>query len=678
MPWSVMSDVPNPIIVDAAGTAGSGYILKAYLPGTTTSTSIAIAADGSSPQALITANAEGKWEVSGNEILPFIDKTHKWGIFANVSDAAANTPFYMGPFDNIVPIAAPGTVSNQELTVSSMAANTGKYYVVGDVVTTAERSTGNGGGGTYDVVLTSSVTPNGFNIIIGVSDPLISFVLRQKVVEDPRRWGAVFDDSTDIGPTLNAMLALGIIPGIPNNLGVINTRVDILDNSKIVFYGSRLRTTVDTTIMFQANSSDDWALLGSVEIKGTLIVSGVSAETGLRIVGGRRYKVENITSRLFQGKGFDFDNDGTTGTRGQKGQLNNCAAYECTLGWDFNDGQSAEYQVLTGCNASGCVDGVQIQAGNINWTGGNITDNGTGVTLVSGANEAHGIMTGVNINHNDINLSAVDIILGFNFFGCNWYSSGAGTSRIIIENSRGIVIDGGDWDCPVEIEDGAATSNGLNMLRNMKVAGPVAGLSGDDLTNLRSYGHYDFFGQSPSLYLAAQPVLVIDGQVTGTHDGSSGAAVLTDSSASWTTNQLIGRTISNTTDGSTATITANTATTITGTLSGGTNDDWDASDGYTIDAVGFINSWTNSGGGMSAGYWVTESGDLALQGEVSTGTVGQNMFSVPFTFDAAIEILVSANGVSAPLFIDTAGNIQLLSGSNTKVSLDGIRLRIKT
>lgn len=100
MSWTEMN-VPNPIIVDAAGTAGSGYVLKAYLPGTTTTTSIAIDSSGSSPQSTITANAEGKWEVSGNEITPFIDRLHKWGIFASAAQAAANTPFYMGPFDNI-------------------------------------------------------------------------------------------------------------------------------------------------------------------------------------------------------------------------------------------------------------------------------------------------------------------------------------------------------------------------------------------------------------------------------------------------------------------------------------------------------------------------------------------------------------------------------------------------
>lgn len=98
--FTVMADVPNPIF-DSNGDPFSGAVLKAFLPGGTTSTSIAIDSSGSSPQSSITYNAEGQLEVTGNEILPYIDRTHKWGIFANAVDAAANTPFYLGPFNNV-------------------------------------------------------------------------------------------------------------------------------------------------------------------------------------------------------------------------------------------------------------------------------------------------------------------------------------------------------------------------------------------------------------------------------------------------------------------------------------------------------------------------------------------------------------------------------------------------
>jgi len=67
---------------------------------------------------------------------------------------------------------------------------------------------------------------------------------------------------------------------------------------------------------------------------------------------------------------------------------------------------------------------------------------------------------------------------------------------------------------------------------------------------------------------------------TGTHTGAADQVILTDSAANLP--NLIGCTISNTTDSSSATITANTPTTVTGTLQGGTDNDWDASDAYAI------------------------------------------------------------------------------------------------
>lgn len=86
-------------------------------------------------------------------------------------------------------------------TVNSMV-NDGSL-AVGDTIQTAEFSTGNGGGATYSTVLTSGVTPNTFDIIVGVSDPLISFVLRK-----------------DLGFTLNTLGAVG--DGVSNDTLFIN------------------------------------------------------------------------------------------------------------------------------------------------------------------------------------------------------------------------------------------------------------------------------------------------------------------------------------------------------------------------------------------------------------------------------------------------------------------------
>jgi len=72
------------------------------------------------------------------------------------------------------------------------------------------------------------------------------------------------------------------------------------------------------------------------------------------------------------------------------------------------------------------------------------------------------------------------------------------------------------------------------------------------------------------------------GKEAGTHTGALGAAVMTDSTLGATVNEFVGYTIKNITDGSQAIITANTATTVTGVLYGGTDNDWDTSDVHHI------------------------------------------------------------------------------------------------
>jgi hypothetical protein len=74
------------------------------------------------------------------------------------------------------------------------------------------------------------------------------------------------------------------------------------------------------------------------------------------------------------------------------------------------------------------------------------------------------------------------------------------------------------------------------------------------------------------------------GVYVGTHNGSNNTSTLSDSTAAWTVNEFIGKTVKNVTDGSSGQITANTATTVTAALSGGVDNDWDTGDSYRIEA----------------------------------------------------------------------------------------------
>jgi len=68
----------------------------------------------------------------------------------------------------------------------------------------------------------------------------------------------------------------------------------------------------------------------------------------------------------------------------------------------------------------------------------------------------------------------------------------------------------------------------------------------------------------------------------GTHIGADAASAMADSTANFIVNELVGRTIYNKTDGSKGSVTANTATTVTATLAGGTDNKWDKDDEYIV------------------------------------------------------------------------------------------------
>jgi len=69
----------------------------------------------------------------------------------------------------------------------------------------------------------------------------------------------------------------------------------------------------------------------------------------------------------------------------------------------------------------------------------------------------------------------------------------------------------------------------------------------------------------------------------GAHDGAANSAFLEDSSEDFLEDGIVtGQTISNTTDVSTGTISAVTTTQVHGTLQGGTDNDWDVADAFTI------------------------------------------------------------------------------------------------
>lgn len=115
--------------------------------------------------------------------------------------------------------------------------------------------------------------------------------------------------------------------------------------------------------------------------------------------------------------------------------------------------------------------------------------------------------------------------------------------------------------------------------------------------NSFNYTDHSWDNEKVSQEIAKYDVVVLGSGLaeqydSGSHNGSNNVSVLSDSTKSWTTNEWAGGNyrVRNLTDGSSGIITANTASTITATLAGGTDNDWDTDDQYEIRHADYENT----------------------------------------------------------------------------------------
>lgn len=250
-----------------------------------------------------------------------------------------------------------------------------------------------------------------------------------------------------------------------------NETINLKDGQRWYSAGARIQTLVETGPIFRADSIRDWSIDGDLDLIGTLTTATtVSTAIGLHVTNSKRHRVRGLTAQLFKGFGILVDGTTTGGDarRGDRGQWTDCAAHQNTLGIELDPGAGAEYNVFSNFNASGNALAALIDAGNAVFMGGNIVDNTNGIRLTGiGGNNAHGGFVGTNINHNtQSNLKVESVNRGFKFLGCHFYGNAAGSQgNIWIENSQGIVIDGGIIDAWIYNDLGANTRAGINRVR---------------------------------------------------------------------------------------------------------------------------------------------------------------------------------------------------------------------
>jgi hypothetical protein len=192
---------------DINGDPAAGFVLKAYEVGTTTPVAIAIDSSGGSQQATITLNTEGNYEVSGNEITPYIDRNYKYAIFENATDAAANSNPYKGFYDNIVYDRASDESKRFNVDdYAALRALTSATYDDGDVI----KVTDNGIFGDL-VVKTGTVTDNGGTRVVFTDDANRYAERPTPDLIDPKWFGATGDGTTNDRAALSSADDLGSV-----------------------------------------------------------------------------------------------------------------------------------------------------------------------------------------------------------------------------------------------------------------------------------------------------------------------------------------------------------------------------------------------------------------------------------------------------------------------------------
>jgi hypothetical protein len=292
---------------------------------------------------------------------------------------------------------------------------------------------------------------------------------------DVRRYGAIADGITNDLAAFQTAARLPVVSAIGLDC-VVQGQVDILDGQTWLLAGATLRMTGTTTTMLSADGVNDWSLNGPFEIVGDGSTIGTSR--GVYVNNCNGYVVNDYKGTSIRGHAAYTDVGSNTVPRGDRGHWLNMRARGCWVGFENRPGGDAEYCTLTAPMITECRTGLVISAGNTIVIGGNVVDNFEGIFLGNGTNNGHGMLVGVNANHNtSYNLRCFEVSLGFDIVGCHFYGDDAiGAGKVWFDGCAGVQLIGGHIDALVE-NDG---NLGVNYLTHVMFPGTLTSIAGTD------------------------------------------------------------------------------------------------------------------------------------------------------------------------------------------------------
>ena len=240
---------------------------------------------------------------------------------------------------------------------------------------------------------------------------------------NPMAFGAAADGATDSTEAFNGGLAYGDVLRIPSTAaGFAATGVTVPTGKSVAGTGRRSVVAPFNSGNAPVFHLEDYAAFRGVRVTGADgKASGLTNQHGVSINNKSRTIVTEYWADGLGGSAYFVTQ--IVGNH-QGNTLNNYAFESCNVGVDAS--VRGEYQQMGAGSVTLCNTGLRIQGGNFNGVGTVVSDNDIGVHLVAGANDAHGQLVGVLLNHNVTRTVLVDAPAnGFLFNGCQMFNGGA-------------------------------------------------------------------------------------------------------------------------------------------------------------------------------------------------------------------------------------------------------------
>lgn len=218
---------------------------------------------------------------------------------------------------------------------------------------------------------------------------------RLKDVVSAKDFGAAGNGVTDDTAAIAAAVATGrsVDLGGKENTYLVSSPITLNSHQEVFGSGAKLKTTSNISIFVLAN----YCRIRGLHFEGS---GAGTSQRGVFIDGSGTYaavsrtQVSGCTFSTFGGAGYYVTR--VVGSH-QGNTLSACTFTGCNYGIHIDE--RGEYTTVTGCNVDTCTNGIRIIGGNTVVSGSVVSDCTIGILVGTGANDAHGVVTGCLINH---------------------------------------------------------------------------------------------------------------------------------------------------------------------------------------------------------------------------------------------------------------------------------------